>query len=364
MSVRQNINELDIVHKNLEARLEELETRPSHVHHSTSQQSYQHQDVKHLIDDQYSLNAHQSLHNIQDLDRHHDQTSQALHVDPLVHNGPNILTVHSKHDHQPVHCSETITCSHKQEEPILPSTTGQVDQLPVHSSVDCSNRSISTSSDDDDESSNVSSNVFCDNDMDQPLSTIDHHPNNTVEGTINTIIHKSTSSTSVLSDSCVSSDGEHEGSSFEADGQPCYEDRAAIPLNAAVSSDQHHVHQVSMASNLTSVTPTDLNSLSDDESDEPQSSSGEDDKEQGEIETAANCESSEGMDTSPATSIVTQSLLNKNEEQQPQLVTDNLRDVTNSLSQPPSVTLHQEEEQTLSTLPHPSHTTVHKSPKK
>ena len=363
MSVRQNINELDIVHKNLEARLEELETRPSHVHHSTSQQSYQHQDVKHLIGDQHLLNTHQSLHNIQDLHHHHDQTNQAPHVDPLVHNDPTTLTVHSKQYHQPVHGSETITYSHKQEEPILPSTTGHVDQSPAHSSMDCSS-SISTSSSDDDESSNISSNVFGDNEMDQPSSTTDHHPNNTVEGTINTIIHKSTSSTSVLSDSCVSSDGEHEGSSFEADGQPCYEDRAAIPSNTAVSSDQHYVHQVSMASNLTSVTPTDLSSLSDDESDEPQSSSGEDDKEQSEIETAANCESSEGMDTSPATSIVTQSLLNKTEEQQPQLVMDNLRDVTNSLSQPPSVTLHQEEEQTLSTLPHPSHTTVHKSPKK
>ena len=362
MSVRQNINELDIVHKNLEARLEELETRPSHVNHSTSKQSCQHQDVKHSIDDQHSLNTHQSLHNIQNLHQHHDQTSQGLHVGPLVNNDSSTLDVHSKHDHQPVHGSETITCSHEQEEPIVPSTTAHVEQLPAYSSVDCSSISSSNSdSDEDDESSNILSNGFGDNEMDQPSSTIYHHPNNAVEGTINNVIHKSPSITSVLSDSCVS-DSEDERSSFEADGQPCYGDRITIPSKTAVSSEQH---QVSMASNLTSVTPTDLSSFSDDESNEPQSSS-EDNGEQDEIEKAANCKSSgsKGLETSPATSIVSQSLLNKNEKQQPQLVTDNLRDVTNSLSQPPSATLYQEEEQTLSTLPPSSHTPVHKSPTK
>ena len=359
--LRQNISELDAIHKNLETRLEQLETRTSHVHHLTNQQNYQHHDVKHLIDDRHLLINHQSLHvnqSSQELHQrsHTDQSSQTLHVDPLMNNDP-ILIDHSKYDHQTVHGSESVTSSHKQEEPISSYTTTHIqhsrERSPTNSSVDCSSS--------DDESSIISSNVFGDNEMDPPSSTVHTHPNITAEATTNTIIHKSTSSnSSVLSDSCVS-DSEDERSSVEADGQPCYRDRVAMPLlNTAIScdpDDQHKMH-VSITSNLTTVTPTELSSLSDDESGNEQiSSSGEDNREQDEIKMA---ESSEGLETSSATSIVTQSLLNKDETTEEQPVTDNLRDITNSSSQPPPATL-QQDEQTSFILP-PSHSTTQKSP--
>ena len=120
---------------------------------------------------------------------------------------------------------------------------------------------------------------------------------------------------------------------------------------------------VSFASNLTTITPTELSSLSSDESIGHQSSSGEDNREQVEIETATNSESSEESEMSPATSIVTQSLLNKDEisEEQHQPVTDTLGDITSGLSHPPPVIVHQEDEQTSLTLPS-SHSPIHKSP--
>ena len=336
------------------------------MHHLTNQQNYQYQDVKHLIDDQSLLNNHQSLHlsqSSQDLHQyvHSDQSSQTLHVDPLMNNDP-ILIDHSKHDHQPVHGNEMVASSHKQEEPILSYTTTHIqhsrEQSPTNSSVDCSSS--------DDEGSNISSNVFGDNEMDPPASIVHPQLNNTVEAITNPVIHKSTSSSSsVLSDSCVS-DSEDERSSVEADGQPCYGDRVAMALNTAVSCDQDNQQKmyVSIASNLTTVTPTELSSLSDDESNEQKSSSVEDNGEQDEIKMAEN---SEGLETSPATSIVTQSLLNREEtteEQQHQPVTDDLKDITNSSSQPPPVTLHQEDEQTSFILLPSSHSTVQKSPQR
>ena len=306
------------------------------------------------------------MHLNQDLHQHShtDQSSQTLHVDPLINNDP-ILIDQSKHDHQPVHGSESFISSHVQVDPISSYTTTHIqhsrEQSPTNSSVDCSSSS-SGGGDDDDEGSNISSNVFGDNEMDPP-SSIHPHPSNTVEATTNTVTHKSsTTSSSVLSDSCVS-ESEDERSSVEADGQPCYRDRVAIPLNTAASCDQDNQHDVhvSIASNLTTVTPAELSSLSDDESNEPTSSSVEDNREQDEIKMAANGESSEGLETSPATSVVTQSLLNRDmtmEEQHHQTVTDNLRDVTNSSLQPPPATLHQEDEQTSP----PS--TVQKSPQR
>ena len=112
-------------------------------------------------------------------------------------------------------------------------------------------------------------------------------------------------------------------------------------LNAAVSHDQDDQQKmhVSFASNLTTITPTKLSLLRNDESIGHQSSSGN--REQVEIETATNSESSEESKTSQATSIVTQSLLNKDEtseEQHQHLpVTDNLGDITSGLSHPPPV---------------------------
>ena len=119
---------------------------------------------------------------------------------------------------------------------------------------------------------------------------------------------------------------------------------------------------VSFASNLTTITPTELSSLSDDESNGHQSSSGEDNREQVEIEMVTNSESSEESETS--TSIVTQSLLNKDEtmqEQQCQCETDTLGDITSVLSHPPPATMDQEDEQASLTLP-PSCSPVHKTP--
>ena len=138
-------------------------------------------------------------------------------------------------------------------------------------------------------------------------------------------------------------------------------------MNAAVSHDQDDQQKmhVSFASNFTTITSTELSSLSNDESNGEQSSSGEDNREQVEIETATNSASSEESETSPATSIVTQSLLNKDEiseeQHQHQPVTDNLGDITSGLSHPPPVIVHQEDEQTSLTLPS-SHSSVHKPP--
>ena len=87
---------------------------------------------------------------------------------------------------------------------------------------------------------------------------------------------------------------------------------------------------------------TELSSLSDDESNGHQSNSGEDNREQ---EMVTNSESSEESETS--TSIVTQSLLNKDETmevQQHQCVTDNLGGITSGLSHLPPATMHQEDE--------------------
>ena len=303
---------------------------------------------------------HQDLHQ----HSHTDQSIQTLHVDPLMNNDDPILIDRSKHDHQPVHGSGPVTASHVQVEPVSSYTTTHIqhsrEQSPTNSSIDCS--SSSSDDDDDDEGSNISSNVFGDSEMDPPSSTVHPHPSNKVEATINTVIHRSTSSSSsVLSDSCVS-DSEDERSSVEADGQPCYGDRI---VNTAVSCDQDNQDQhVSITSNLTTVTPAELSSLSDDESDEQTSSSVEDNREQDEIKMAANGESSEGLETSSATSIVTQSLLNRDEtmEEQPhQPMTDNLRDITNGSSQPPPATLHQKDDQSS---PPSSHSTVQKSPQR
>jgi len=356
---RQNINELDIIHKNLEVRLEQLETKTSQVHHLTKQQSYHHQSTGHLTDDQHLLNIHQrtqSLHldqgsHVLDQHLHSDQFNQIPHIDPLVSNDP-ILSGHSKLDDKSVHSSKIITSSH--EEPML-SYTKTHEQ---HSREQSSTMDYSS----DGESSSNSSDVFADNEMDPRSSTAQPHTNDITEGTANCVTHKSTSSnSSVISDSCAS-DSESEKSSVEADGQPCYGDRVVMSLNNVVSHSQDDQH-VSIASNLTTVTPTELSSLSDDKSDENQSSSGEDDREQDEVEMVANSESSERSETSQ-TSIVTQSLLNKDDnikEQQP--VTNSLKDVTNSLLQPLPTTLHQEDERTSFTSPS-SHSPVQKSPPK
>ena len=126
--------------------------------------------------------------------------------------------------------------------------------------------------------------------MEPPPFTVQCYVNNNIaEGTTGIVIHKSTSSnsSSVLSDSYVS-DSKDEGSSVEADSQPCHEDTAVTTLNTAVSHDQDDQQQiyVSFASNLTTIMPTELSLLSNDESNGHQSSSGEDNREQVEIETA------------------------------------------------------------------------------
>ena len=358
MFFRQNITELDVIHKNLEARLEQLEARTSHADHVTDQQNYQHQHARSLSDNQHvhqPLHLNQSGQHLNHQQIHTHQSDQFLHIDPLTNNDL-ILIDHSKHDHQPIHSTTVI--SYKQEEPVssYPTTQHSREQSLTNSSVDSSNS--------DDESSNSSSNVFGDNEMDPPSSTADPHVNITEERTNSNVIHKSTSSNSsnVLFDSCVS-DSEDERLSVEADGQPCSVDRVVtMPLSNVVSCDQDDQRKmhVSIASNLTTVTPTELNSLTDDESNEQQSSL-EDNRKQDEM--AANSESSDESVTSPATSIVTQSLLNKDETTEEwQLVTDNLRDITNSLSQPPPTALHQEDEQTSFTLPPSSHSPVHKAP--
>ena len=361
--VRQNISELDLIHKNLEARLEQLETRTSHGHHLTDQQNHQ-QDTKHLSDDQLIYQSSNLGQSSQDLHQHlhTDQSKQILYNYPPMNNDP-ILIDQSKHDHQCVH-SKTMISPHKEDEPVTSCTTSHIQHSREQSTT---NSSVDYSSSDDDSSSSIPSNVFEDNEVEPPSSTVECYVN-TAEGTTGTVIHKSTSSnsSSVLSDSCVS-DSEDEGSSVEADGQPYHGDTVVTTLNAAVSHDQDDQQKmhVSFASNLTTITPTELSSLSNDESNGEQSSSGEDNREQVEIETATNSESSEESETSPATSIVTQSLLNKDEiseeQHQHQPVTDNLGDITSGLSHPPPVIVHQEDEQTSLTLPS-SHSPVHKPP--
>ena len=89
--------------------------------------------------------------------------------------------------------------------------------------------------------------------MQPPSSTVQCYVNNTAEGTTGIVIHRSTSSnsSSVLSDSYVS-DSKDEGSSVEADGQPCHGDTVVTTLNTAVShdqDDQQKIH-VNFASNL------------------------------------------------------------------------------------------------------------------
>lgn len=350
---------MDVIHKNLEARLEQLETRTSHI--LTDQQNYQNQDAKHLTDDQHLINSHhQSVHynqTSQDSNQHlhTDQCSQILHTDPLMNNDPILI---DQHDNQPVHSSEPVI-THNQERLISTHVQHSREQSPISSSVDYSSS--------DDESSNISSNVSSDNEMNLPSSTVHPQVNSTIEETTSCVIHKSTSSgSSVLSDSCVS-DSESGRCSVEADGRPHYGDKVTLPLETAVSysqDDQQKMH-ASITSNLTTVTPTELSSPSDDESNEQQSNSGEDNKEQVEIEMATNSESSEGLETSSVTSVVvTQSLLNKDEStEQHQPVTNNLRDITNGLSQPPPAMLHQEDILT-STLPPSSHSPVQKSPPK
>lgn len=268
------------------------------------------------------------------------------------------LSDHSKHVDQLVCNSETVTSSHE-EEPTSSYTMTHVQ----HSGEQSPTMNYSS----DDESSSILSGVFADNEIDPPSSTVQPHTNDIAEGTANYITHKSTgSNSSVISDSCVS-DSEYERSSVDADGQPCYGDRVVMPLNNTVSHNQANQQKmhVSIASNLTTVTPTELSSLSDDESDENQSSSGEDSGEQDEVEMAGNSESSERSGTSQ-TLIVTQSLLNKDDntkEQQHHSVANSLKDITNSLSQPPPTTLHQEDEQASFTLP-PSHSPIQKFPPK
>ena len=303
-----------------------METRTSHAHHLTGQQNHQHQDTRHLTDDQ---NNHQSLHlgqSSQDIHQHlhTDQSKHILHIDPPM-NSDSILIDQSKHDHQSVH-SKTVISSHEQE-PVSSYTISHIqhsrEQSTTNSSVDYSSS--------DDESSSILSNASEDNEMEPPSSTVQCYTNNTAEGTGDTVTHKSISSntSSILSDSCVS-DSEDERSSVEADGQSCHEDRVVTTLNSAVSHDQDDQQKmhVSFASNLITITPTELSSLSDDESNGHQSNSGEDNREQVEIEMVTNSESSEESETS--TSIVTQSLLNKDETmeaQQHQCVTDNLGDI-------------------------------------
>ena len=357
---RQNISELDLIHKNLEARLEQLETRTSHVHHLTGQQNHQHQDTKYLTDDQKN---HQSLHLVQSSQDLHqnlciEHGNQILHIDPPMNND-STLTDQSRHDHHPIH-SKTMISSHEQE-PVSSYTISHIqhsrEQSTTNSSVDYSSS--------DNESSSILSNASEDNEMEPPSSTVQCYANNTAEGTGDTVIPKSTgsNSSSVLSDSCVS-DSDDERSSVEDDGQSYHGDRVVTTLNSVVSHDQddHQKMHVSFASNLTTITPTELSSLSDDESNGHQSSLGEDNREQVEIEMVTNSESSEELETS--TSIVTQSLLNKDEtmkEQQCQCETDNLGDIASGLSHPPPAIIHQEDEQTSLTLP-PSCSPVHKTP--
>ena len=68
--VRQNISELDLIHKNLEARLEQLETNTSHAHHLTDQHNHQHQDTTHLTYDQLIHQSSNLGQSSQDLHQH------------------------------------------------------------------------------------------------------------------------------------------------------------------------------------------------------------------------------------------------------------------------------------------------------
>ena len=196
--IRQNISELDLIHKNLEASLEQLETNASHTHHLTDQHNYQHQDTKHLTDDQF---IHQSSNLGQSSQEQHlqtDQSKQILYNYPPMNNDP-VLIDQSKHDHQSVH-SKTMIPPHK-DELVTSYTTSHVQHSREQSTT---NSSVDYSSSDDD-SSSILSNVFEDNEMEPPSSTVQYYVNNTAEGTTGTVVHKSTSSnsSSVLSDSCV-----------------------------------------------------------------------------------------------------------------------------------------------------------------
>ena len=112
--LRQNISELDLIHKNLEACLEQLETRTLHSHHVTDLQNYQ-QDTKHLTDDQLNHQSSNLGQSSQDLHQHlhTDQSKQILYNYPPMNSDP-ILIDQSKHDHQSVH-SKTMISPHNED---------------------------------------------------------------------------------------------------------------------------------------------------------------------------------------------------------------------------------------------------------
>ena len=365
---RQNIHELDAIHKNLEARLRQLQsTKPTSapVCQPTNQHSY-HFDQSSVCTDQSSLHTDQSschslqtnqsnqhsgnsqlLHDIRS--RHIDQHSQVIHGNQVTsRTDQSNSLIHNNHQqtHYPVHnTSEPVTSSHKQEDTVYTlQHTGQ--SISEHSS-----SSMDYSSDDESISSSTGSSIH--SEVHPIPSTTQQPPHNTIDTHTN-ITHHSTSSNS----SSLSASSDDEELLVEADG-PAHSE--AVPLNALTRSqdEQTAAMMQSITSNLTTVTPTELSCDSDGEHQS---------KSEGVEVVVSSSESSEQVEeSSTATLVISQPLLDHDDDddddderkEQQQSVITGLRDITNSLSQSPPMT-----SQVDHAIPSSSHSTLQQSPPK
>ena len=319
----------------------------AHVYQPTNQQSY-HSDQNRMQTDQsccHSLQTDQSnqhsgnsqlLPDIRNrhIDQHSQVTSHTDQTNSVIHNNH-----HQTLSDHPVHnTSEPVTLSHKQEGTVYTlQHTGSVSE---HST-----SSIDYSSDDESVSSSTGSSIH--SEVHPTLSTTQQPLHNT--DTHTSITHHLTSSNS--SSLSVS---DNEELLVEADG-PVHSE--AIPLSAPVHSqdEQTTAMMQSITSNLTTVTPTELSCDSEHSEHHSESESVE--------VVVSSTESSEQVEeSSTATLVISQPLLDHDVErkEQQQSVVNGLRDITNSLSPSPSMTLQQDDH----VIPSPPHSTLHQSPPK
>ena len=353
---RQNIHELDTIHKNLEARLQDLQSTKSaatHVFRPIVQHSHD-PDQNSVCTDQSSQCTDQSSYHSSQTDqrnqhvansqllhdmrssRHEDQHNQVIHGNQgTSHTDQTNSLIHKNYqqtlnDHPLHNTSEPVTVSQRHEDTVYTL---------YHTGSDSEHSSSSTdySSDDESVSSSTGSSVRIEA---HPTLSTTLQPSHNIIDTY-TVTHHSTSSSTL-------SASDDEELLVEADG-PAHSE--AIPLSAPVQDEQTAAMMQSVTSNLTTVTPTELSCNSDGEHSEHQS------EYEHEV-VVSSTESGEQEEELSTTTLVSQPLLDCNDEIKEQhTAVNSLRDITNSLSQSPPMTLKQDDHS-------PSHSILQQSPPK